>query len=445
MMMMHGLGQLQNGPKRLFKLTNEVKYDVIVIGAGISGLSAAYKAKKAGKSVLLLEKEPNQGGVIQTQQTVFGNFEIGPNSFALNKETLSLIQELGLENEIIYANTAAQKRYIFLNGKPTLINPKKLLFSSEILSIKGRIKLLTERFKKVQSTEGETLAAAVRRRFSDEILQTLVNPIISGIYAGDAEKLEYKSSMKKLYQFEQEFGSFTKGFLQSKKKGETRKVVTFKNGLQQLTDALAKNLENDTLHEAVSHISIEKNEVQVMTSAHHFIGKEVIMATPAFVTGELLKPLHEKLASNISAITYPSLLSIQLAFDKNKVKSHLDAFGLLIPKQANKVTLGIINYSSVFAHHPEHHQYNLFVAVKEKITEGYIERLIALAQSELKDIYQIDGDASYLHHKVWHKAIPQFNVGHADLMEEVNAFERNNPSIKIIGNWRTGVAIGDCI
>lgn len=445
MMMMHGPEQLQIGRKKPSNLKHNKIYDVIIIGAGISGLSAAYKAQKKGLSVLVLEKEQRCGGVIQSIKTELGNFEQGPNSFAINSEILELIKELDLKDQLVYANNAAQKRYIYLNNRPTLINPKKLLFSSEIISTKGKIKLLTERFKKVQTIANETLADAVRRRFSDEILQNLVNPVISGIYAGDTEKLEYKSSLKKLYQFEQEMGSFTKGFLKSKKSGEKREVVTFKNGLQQLTERIAKKLEEIILYEGVNKIEYKKNHIVVFTEDKTYITKKIIISTPAYVTGELLSSLDQSLATKISNIHCPPLLSLQLAYDKAKVKSHLDAFGLLIPKQAKKTTLGIINYSSVFNSNDKHYQYNLFIAVKEQITEDYISKLISQATQELSEIYQIDGGATYCNHKIWNKAIPQFNVGHSELMEEVDAFENIHPKIKIIGNWRTGVAIGDCI
>lgn len=426
-------------------MNTEKKYDVIVVGAGISGLTAAYKAKKEGKSVLVLEKSISNGGVIQTLNSEVGHFELGPNSFAINPSILSLIQELGLEKELVYANSAAQKRYIFLNGKPTLINPKKLLFSSEILNFKGKIKLLSERFKKSQTVDNETLAAAVRRRFNDDVLQTLVNPIISGIYAGDAEALEYKSSMKKLYQFEQEFGSFTKGFLKSKKNGATRKIVTFKKGLQQLITALTALLKNELISSEVIKIQPSQHEVAVSTSSHTYTGTQVILSSPAYSAGELIKSLDNDLGTKLTNIQYPTLLSAQLAFDKKDVHSHLDAFGLLIPKQAGKVTLGIINYSSVFELESNHHKYNLFIDVKEAATESYIINLLQQATSELKEIYKIEGAPIFKNHKVWSKAIPQFNVGHADLMEAVDQFEIAHPQISFIGNWRTGVAVGDCI
>jgi oxygen-dependent protoporphyrinogen oxidase len=293
--------------------------------------------------------------------------------------------------------------------------------------------------------DNETLAAAVRRRFNEDILQTLVNPIISGIYAGNSEKLEYKSSMKKLYQFEQEFGSFTKGFLSSKKKGETRKVVTFKYGLQHLISVLTENLIDNIVNAEVKKIETSSSQISITTKCEKYCCSKVVISTPAYVTSMLIHPLNKSLSARIARIKYPSLLSVQLAFDKKFVKSHLDAFGLLIPKQAGKVTLGIINYSSVFENNSTLHKYNLFVGVNEPVTETYVSYLIEKAIQELKEIYDIEGTPLFLNHKLWDKAIPQFNVGHYDLMERVDQFENENPNISIIGNWRTGVAIGDCI
>ncbi len=426
-------------------MKTNIIYDVIIVGGGISGLTTALRAKNEGKSILLIEKSKESGGVIQTIQKVEGNFETGPNSFALNEPGLKLIEHLGLKSEMIHANEAAQKRYIFLNNKPTLINPKKLLFSGEVLSFKSKFKLLTERFKKPEIVKNETLADAIRRRFNNEILQKLVNPIVSGIYAGDAEKLEYKTALKSLPKFEAENGSFTKGFMQTKKNGVSRKIVTFKKGLDQLTSAIQAKLANDIVQDEVISIHYEDHLINIKTKENNYLAKKIILSTPAYITRDILSSIDQDLSHEISKIKYPSLLSMQISYPKSQVKKHLDAFGLLIPKEAGKVTLGIINYSSVFEPKSTSHKYNLFIGLPSNASAETIATLSDQAENELREIYKIEGNATFKNIKVWDKAIPQFNIGHAALMNRIDIFEIKHPNIKIIGNWRTGVAIGDCI
>lgn len=421
-------------------------YDYIIVGGGISGLTMAYALQKEGHNVLLVEQNKSCGGVIISESNAFGNFELGPNSFAVDEKCKRLIEDLNLTSQIVEADQAAQKRYIFLNNQPTEINLKKLLFTREILSFKSKIKLLTERFKKSEIIPNETLADAIRRRFNDEILQKLVNPIISGIYAGNTEALEYKTSMKRLYDFEQEYGSFTKGFLKSSKKTGKRIVISFQKGIQQLTDALAQKL-NHILYEEVLSVSRNNEVVTVKTTNKTLETKKIIFATPSYITARLINSIDNQIAKELEKIKYPSLLSLQFSFLKKDVPEHLDAFGILFPKQSKKSILGIINYNSVFKTHPnsEYYQYNVFLPITANPSEEEVSKRTAEAENDLKNLYNITAEPVYQSYKVWNKAIPQYEVGHGALLEKIATFEKENPSLKLIGNWKTGVAIGDCV
>ncbi len=421
-------------------------YDYIIVGGGISGLSMAYSLEKKGFNILLVEKNDFCGGVIISKKNDFGNFELGPNSFAVDEKCKHLIEDLNLTSQIVSADPAAQKRYIFLNDRPTEINLKKLLFSREILSFKSKIKLLTERFKKSEVIPNETLANAIRRRFNDEILQKLVNPIISGIYAGDTETLEYKTSMKRLFEFEQEYGSFTKGFLKSSKKNGKRKVISFQKGIQQLTDTLAQKL-NHILYEEVLSVSRNNELISVKTTNKTLQTKKIIFATPSYITARIINSIDNQIAKELEKIKYPSLLSLQFSYLKKDVPSHLDAFGILFPKQSKKSILGIINYNSVFKTHPnsEYYQYNIFLPITSNPSDEEVSKRIEEAVNDLKSLYKINSKPIYQSHKVWNKAIPQYEVGHEAILNKIATFEKENPSIQFIGNWKTGVAIGDCV
>lgn len=419
-------------------MSNE--FDHIVVGGGISGLTKAYSLQKQGFKVLLLEKANRTGGVIHSKSTECGVTELGPNSLAITPILGQLIEELGLNDQLIRANEVANKRYIYLKGKPVLINPKTLLFSNKVIGLGSKIKLLSERFKSAQDIPNETLADVIKRRFNSEILSNLVEPVITGIYAGSPEKLEYKSSMKRMYGMEQEYGSFTKGFLASRKAGSKREIVSFKKGLQQLTDALRDKLEN-IQYEAVEFISLPNDKVMVKTSEQNYNSNGLTLAVPAYVAAELLHPIDSGIAQKIDQVEYPSLLGWQVTFKTTSITKRIPSFGILFPSKSKKVIKGIINYSEIFGTNDDCRHFTVFAAAN---TEN-IEKVEQQVKEEFSSVYEVVDEPTESIFSFYEKAIPQFNVGHGELMKTIDSWEKIYPQIKILGNWRTGVAIGDCV
>lgn len=418
----------------------ELEFDHIVVGGGISGLSRAYSLQKQGLKVLLLEKENRTGGVIHSKTTDCGVTELGPNSLAITPILGQLIEELGLNDQLIKANEVANKRYIYLKGKPVLINTKTLLFSSKVIGFGSKMKFLSERFKPAQDITGESLAGAITRRFNNEILTNLVEPVITGIYAGSPEKLEYKSSMKRMYAMEQEHGSFTKGFLASRKSGAKREIVSFKKGLQQLTDALRDKLDH-IKYEAVEFISLPNDKVMAKTSEQNYSANGMTLAVPAYVAAELLQPIDTEIAQKIDQVEYPALLGWQVTFKTTSITKRIPSFGILFPSISKKVIKGIINYSEIFGTNDDCRHFTVFAAAnaanKVQVEKAVIE--------EFRSVYGVSDEPIESIFSFYEKAIPQFNVGHSELMKTIDEWEKLYPQIEILGNWRTGVAIGDCI
>lgn len=420
------------------ELTEEI-FDCIVIGGGISGLTAAYSAQKKGKKVLLIEKQTSTGGVIQSENSTFGVIEKGPNSLALTPELKELIKELKLENDIVPSNQAAQRRFIYLNGAPVQITPKTLLFSNKIIGFGSKVKLLTERFKKAEKIPNETLAQAIVRRFNQEILNHLVEPVITGIYAGNPHQLEYESSVKRFYAYEQELGSFTKGFLTAKKSGNKRQIISFKGGLQTLTNALTEHLYY-IVHDHVLEVSQHQTFI-VKTNEGQFQAKELIYATPAYVTASLASHLAPEISELLQKIEYPSLVGWQVTYQKSDVKNATPSFGILFPSKENKTIKGIINYNAIFGENKEFVHFTVFAGATANNLENIKEKI----KNELRDIYQIEADPVDSQYTFYPKAIPQFNVGHQEILDQITAWELEHPNVRFLGNWRTGVAIGDCV
>lgn len=415
-------------------------YDHIVIGGGISGLSKAYALQKKGSKVLLLEKKKNTGGVINSEVTTHGVTEYGPNSLSVTPKLSQLIKELNLESEVIKADEAANKRYVFLNGKPVLINPKTLLFSNKVIGFGSKLKLITERFRPAKNIPRESLADTIRRRFNDEILTNLVEPIIAGIYAGSPEMLEYKSSMARLYDMEQKHGSFTKGFMAAKKTGSKREIVSFKGGLQTLTNTLRDQL-SDIQYEGAESITLEDGKVTVKTAKQVFEAKELYLAVPAYVAAQLVEPMADDLAKNINEVSYPTLLGWQVTFNTSDITNRIPSFGILFPAVSHKAIKGIINYSEIFGTKEDVRHYTIFAAANAENKEQIQQQV----QEELKAVYNIQGEPIESYFTFYEKSIPQMNVGHSELMEKVDHWQKEHPQVNFIGNWRTGVAIGECV
>src|SRR5271154_7345974 len=218
---------------------------VAVIGAGISGLACAYRLQQLGLDVIVFEANPSPGGLIDSVERDGFLFEAGPQSFQGTPALLELIRELGLEGQLQKADPRAP-RYVLLHGRLRKIpmSPQALL-ASTLLNPISRWKIASEPLKKSQPpTEEESVAAFVRRKFGHEILEYLVSPFVSGVYAGDPEKLSLKAAFPTLDEWEREYGSVLRGAMKSrsKKSSGPPPLCSFEGGIDTLTRALAGKL-----------------------------------------------------------------------------------------------------------------------------------------------------------------------------------------------------------
>jgi protoporphyrinogen/coproporphyrinogen III oxidase len=230
---------------------------VVIIGAGISGLSTGYFLQKNNIPFVILEASERTGGYIKSVKENNYLLEIGPNSLLIDSEIEAFLSELNLANELIEANDVSKDRFIFKNGKYRKLpsSPPTFLFSN-FFSFSTKIAVLTEFFRKPKSIENESLAAFIERRFCKEIVDYAVAPFISGIYAGYAADTNAELAFPTLVNFEKEFGSVLKGVIKSAKTGR-KKTVSFKNGLQTLTDRLTELLESSIVRKTMVN-SIKK-------------------------------------------------------------------------------------------------------------------------------------------------------------------------------------------
>lgn len=424
-----------------------MKYDVAVIGAGITGLTAAYKLSRKGYKVIVLEKANRVGGNITTKEVNLEGkkylIEEGPQTIlANNRAVWELINELGLKPQ--KASPYSEKRYIYKNGKLIPIPLKPLeFFKTPLVSFKAKLQLFKELFVKPSQKEDESVAKFTIRHFGREFLDYFVQPFVSGIYAGDAEKLSVRYAFPKLYEIERKYGSLLKAFIKEKRVSPKGDLISFPKGLKEFTDALAEKVkvELNTEVETISkNPSLKLYEVR--TNQKTYLAKKIVVTTPAYQTAEILKNLFPPI-EELKEINYPPVGVVSVAFPK----IGLEGFGFLAPKRERLKILGAIYVSSLFPNRcPEDEDCLTIFTCGETLKAVCGNKdWVKLTLEEIKKIFPQIGDMKILSSKLWERSIPQYEVGYGKYYALVEEFHKRYPDIKVISNFVGGSSLAKCI
>ncbi|MDQ3798117.1 MAG: protoporphyrinogen oxidase [Acidobacteriota bacterium] len=438
---------------------------VCIIGGGISGLCAAYHLKKQGFEITLLEKGDSVGGNIKTERTADGFLiEHGPNSTLVAEHLFELIAELDLTPEIAYADSSAKKRYILKNGALQAL-PMKIvgLIGSRSFSAKAKLRLLKEPFINTKAADDESISEFFARRLGREIVDYAVDPFISGIFAGNPDNLSIKSAFPKLFELEKNYGSLLRGAIFSPKEKKSKipknasRTVSFKNGMQTLTDRLAENL-GESVRLKVEAFEVEKAEngkYKLATSNENINAASfdaVIISTPSFVAARLVKNMDVRLSEQLAGIYHPPVAVVFAAFRKENIKFGLDGFGFLIPKLERRKILGSLWNSVIFKNRAPagFHLLTTFIggarnAGLVETSSGGEDELIKIALEELNSILGLSGAPVFAKVKKWEKAIPQYDIGYEKIVESIEDFKRRNAGIFFCSNFYRGISVSDCI
>ena len=439
-----------------------MKDKAIVIGAGISGLTTAYLLKKNGLDVTVLEAESEVGGTMKSKRIDEYLVEYGPNS-ALETTPLFkvIVEDLGISNQMVYANESSNKRYILKDGKLHLIPMKpQEFFKSRLWSLSGKLRVLLEPFHG-RAKEEETVAQFVRRRLGKEFLDYTINPFVAGVYAGDPEKLSVRSAFPRLYALEEKYGGLIigtiRGAKERKKRAEQSKVsakmFSFTDGMGTLPKALAQFLgESVILNAKVKSIKKDEKfivEFESKGKTEKIESEIVVVSTPAYVASKLVSELSESLSNELQKIYYPPVAEVVFGYKKEQVGIEPDGFGFLIPEKENRKILGTLWNSSIFPKRaPDGFvEFTTFVGGtrQPEMALKSNDELIRIVSDELKDIMKVKGEPEFVWISKWEKAIPQYNIGHSKIMEAIEKFENENPGIYFCANYRGGIAVGDCL
>jgi protoporphyrinogen/coproporphyrinogen III oxidase len=433
------------------------RVDIAVLGAGISGLTAAFWLKRQGFSVACLEASDRPGGSITTWAGEGFRFELGPNTVLNNAlEIDRLCEAAGILGERLTAAPAAKKRFIVKDGALLALPGGPLGFlTTPLFSTGAKLRLMKEPFIG-RATEEENIAQFVRRRLGEELLQYAVGPFVSGVYAGDPEKLSVRHATAKIYALEEKHGSLIRGAI-AKRKGPAPAggLFSFPEGLGYLPQTLAASL-GEGYRPGTSVLSVERIASAYCVRARGADGQEcellaraVVCALPAKAAGAALAPLGGDFPERIPALPYADVALVCMGFRREQVAHPLDGFGFLAPEVEHRHVLGCLFTSSLFpGRAPEGHvALSAFVggAMHGDRVAAPEPEILRRTVEDLGPLLGLTGEPVLSRIVAWRPAIPQYVVGHGDNKEDAARFETANPGVFVSGNLLYGVSVGDCI
>lgn len=435
----------------------------IVVGAGISGLACAYALCKAGVDAQVLEASPRGGGVIASEVRDGFLLELGPQSFSGTAPLRSLCTELGIADQLVEAPRRSP-RYVLIDGtlRAVPLNPASILTSS-LLSLRTKWRIARDAFGTTRAPEeDESIAAFVRRKFGEELLDHLVAPFVSGIHAGDPERISLRAAFPQLYEAEKSAGSAIRGMMCTARSRmgprERPTLLSFRSGNETLVRALGQKL-GSRLHLGAEVLGIaarrESKSVRFEVrfrqagSEQIVVAERLVLATPAEVAGALLRDVNAAFEPVLGGIEYAPVAVVSLGYRRLDIGHSLDGFGFLVPRSSGRRMLGSVWNSSLFPERAPTGQVLLtsFVggATDPGATELSSEDLAALVHQEVAPVLQIRSSPVFSHVQIYRRALPQYNIGHAERLAGLEKLQGDVPGLFLVGNYFHGPAIGNCV
>lgn len=462
-----------------------------IIGGGIAGLSAAYeleKSRRAGAPVeyTLYESRERLGGSIASEIVNGAVLEGGPDSFITEKPAAAeLCRELGLGDQLTPSNDADRKTYIVVKNRlvplpdglmflvPTKLVPTAL---TPLFSLRTKMRMAMELLHPPRAAEqDESVAALVERHFGAEAVDRLADPLLSGIYGGDAAQLSARTVLPRLVEMEAKYGSLTRGMLAAhrqmrakmsaakpttgaatKPAGPRGIFTTLRGGLQQLVDALEARIDPAWVRRSATVHRLEKTargwRVTVDGAAEEY--DAVIAASPAWAAGALLEPVDRVLGEALRGIPYSSSITVNLVYDEAKLGPLPEGFGFLVPVSEERTMLACTFVHRKFLGRtpPGKAVLRAFLGgmKNESLLTEPDDILLAAVRQELQEILgaktlRASTEPEHVQVSRWRRAMAQYAVGHQERMARIRESVAALPGLKLAGNAYDGIGIPDCI
>ncbi len=434
---------------------------VAVLGGGITGLTAAWTLRQAGRPVVVFEAATRVGGAIGSHRVGEWLHETGPNAMMENSPEVSvLLEELGLGQQRVYASAAAKKRYVVRDGVMVAMPASPIGFArTGLFSWKAKLGLLGEPFRaKAASEAEESVAEFVRRRLGGEFLDYAVNPFVGGVYAGDPARLSVKHGFPKLWKLEQEHGSLIRGAIARRNTsgGPTGRMFSLRGGLQEMPRTM-EHLLGGAVRRGVPVRAVRRvgKEWEVEFEIAGVVLKETFAAVICALPPDSLATIaFEGFAGaaelkELAEIEHAPVASVFTGWRREAVEHPLDGFGVLVPEVERGRVLGSLFSSTIFPRRaPDGHvALTTFVGgMRQPELAGLSEpALVELVRTELRKLVGARGEPVFVHAKRWLRAIPQYTLGYGRYLEICARAEKAAPGLFIGGNGRDGISLSNCI
>jgi oxygen-dependent protoporphyrinogen oxidase len=446
---------------------------IAIIGGGISGLAAAYELEQrrradADVEYTLYESSPQLGGVLRTEQVDGCVIEAGPDSFVTEKPwAADLARALGIGDQLIGSNDADRKTYILTRGRlvqmpdglmflvPTKILPTGL---SSLFSWKTKLRMTQELFHPPHAADhDESVADFVERHYGSEMVDRLADPLLSGVYGGEAANLSVRAVLPRFAEMERTHGSLGRAMLAARKKMKAMRqsvpplFTSLKNGMQSLAQTAISNLPSSSLltNALVQAIQPEAGGWLVSAGMKSDSFDAVIVALPARAAAEVLVGASTDLARELAGIEYSSSITVGLGYDRDVRQSLPAGFGFLVPRSEGKRLLAATFVHNKFPHRAPEDRALLrcFFAGEsaEKVWSLTDDQIVAIVRNELQQIVGLRAEPLFARVYKWKSAMAQYGVGHLERLDRIEALRQQLPGLALAGNAYRGIGVPDCV
>ena len=446
---------------------------IAIIGGGISGLSAAFELeqhRREGTEVeyALYEASPRLGGVLRTDHIDGCVVEAGPDSFVSEKPwAADLCRDLGIADQLIGSNDADRKTYILTRGRlvempdglmfmvPTKILPTGL---SPLFSWKTKLRMMQELYHPPRSVDhDESVAAFVERHYGSEMVDRLADPLLSGVYGGEAANLSVLAVLPRFAEMERTHGSLGRAMLAARNKMRSPRnpppplFTSLKNGMQSLAETAVAQLPPQSLltNANVQAIQPQAGGWTVSAGMQSDQFDRVIVALPARAAAQILENTRPELAAELAAIQYSSSITVGLGYDRNVRQSLPPGFGFLVPRSEGKRLLAATFVHNKFPHRAPEDRALLrcFFAGSnaEDVWSLSDDQIIGRVRDDLQQILGLKAEPLFARVYKWKSAMAQYGVGHLDRLERIERLRQQSPGLALAGNGFRGIGVPDCV